>query len=223
MISRGPRDTRTWYLDADPGDQVDLALVDFAAARAGRTVLDLGCGLGGYTRALGERGFDAIGLDVEEAYVQRAREHGVRAETYDGARIPLEDGAVDTVVAVEVIEHVPDPRAFLLEARRVARRNVLLTTPNVTQGFGTVPVEFTHMLDTDHRRAYTVGSLRRELDAVFGSCRVEQSAPVDRGLAGLVLPPLLRPLYRGLDRVGLIRPRLFFRLLAEAPAPDGSL
>ncbi len=69
MISRGPRDTRTWYLDADPGDQVDLALVDFAAARAGRTVLDLGCGLGGYTRALGERGFDAIGLDVEEAYV----------------------------------------------------------------------------------------------------------------------------------------------------------
>ncbi len=140
------------------------------------------------------------------------------AETYDGGRIPLEDDNVDTVLALEVIEHVSDPRSFLREAERVARRNVLLSTPNATQDFGRVPVEFTHMLDTDHKRAYTVASLRAELLSVFGSCRVEQSAPVDRGLAGLVLPPALRPLYRSLDRAGLIRPHLFFRLLAEAPA-----
>ena len=223
MTSRGPRDTRTFYLDEDPDEQVDAALVEFAAVRAGQRVLDLGCGLGGYTKALAGRGFEAVGLDVQPEYIERAREHGVSAETYDGRRIPLEDDSVDTVVALEVIEHVADPQLFRREAGRVARRNVLLSTPNATQGFGSVPVEFSHMLDTDHKRAYTVASLREELLAVFGSCRVQQSAPVDRGLAGLVLPPLLRPVYRGLDRAGLIRPHLFFRLLAEAPVSGGTL
>ena len=71
---------------------------------------------------------------------------------------------------------------------------MLLSTPNCTQSFGRVPVEFSHMLDVDHQQFFTVGSLRALLDGVFGSCAVEQSAPVDRDLAGLVLPRPLRPL-----------------------------
>ena len=48
------------------------------------------------------------------------------------------------------------PPRVLREARRVATRNVLVTTPNCTQSFGDVPVEFSHMLDTDHRQFFTV-------------------------------------------------------------------
>ena len=215
---RGPRDTRTWYLDADPLEQVDAALVEFVTQHAGHRLLDLGCGLGGYSKVLAERGHDTVALDVMPEYVQRARELGVAAEVYDGKRIPLDDGSVDTVVLLEVIEHLEDPAALLVEARRVARKNVLLSTPNCTQSFGRVPVEFSHMLDVDHKQFYTVSSLRALLDGVFGSCAVEQSAPVDRDLAGLVLPRPLRPLHRWLDRAGAIRPRYFFRLLARAPA-----
>jgi SAM-dependent methyltransferase len=217
-LPRGPRDTRAWYRDADPMEQVDDALVDFVAEHAGRVVLDLGCGLGGYTKALGERGFDVRGLDVVPEYVERARELGVRADVYDGERLPLADGSVDTTILLEVIEHLEDAAPLLAEARRVSRRNVLLSTPNCTQSFGRVPVEFSHMLDVDHRQFFTVGSLSALLDEVFGSCVVEQVAPIDRNLAGIVLPRPLRPLYRMLDRFGAAKPRYFFRLRAQAPA-----
>ena len=53
---------------------------------------------------------------------------------------------------------------------------------------------------------------------MFGSCEVEQVAPIDRNLAGLVLPRPLRPLYRALDRLGRAKPQYFFRLRGRAPA-----
>jgi hypothetical protein len=81
-----------------------------------------------------------------------------------------------------------------------------------------VPVEFSHMLDVDHRQFFTEESLTALLERVFGSCEVEQVSPIDRNLAGLVLPRPLRPLYRLLDRLGAAKPRYFTRLRARAPA-----
>jgi SAM-dependent methyltransferase len=217
-LPRGPRDTRAWYRDADPLEQVDYGLVDFVAEHAGPQVLDLGCGLGGYSKVLGDRGLDVRAFDVVPEYVERARELGVRAELYDGERLPLADDSVDTAILLEVIEHLEEPARVLAEARRVARRNVLVSTPNCTQSFGRVPIEFSHMLDVDHRQFFTVDSLTELLNGVFGSCEVEQVAPIDRNLAGLVLPRPLRPLYRMLDRFGAAKPHYFFRLRGRAPA-----
>ena len=214
-MPRGLRDTRTWYRDADPMSQVDPALVRFVAERAGRRVLDLGCGLGGYSRALGEQGFDCHALDVVEEYVQAARSIGVRADRYDGERVPLGDRSVDTVILIEVLEHLEDPEALVREAARVSAGNVLVTTPNCTQSFGSVPVEFSHMLDVDHRQFYTVDSLRDLLRTSFERFEVVQSHPLDAMLANLVLPRGLGRLYRGVARLGLARPRYFSRLLGQ--------
>lgn len=217
-LPRGPRDSRDWYRDADPMEQVDGALVDFVDAHAGQTVLDLGCGLGGYSVALAERGRGVRALDVNEEYVERARRLGVPAEVYDGHELPLANGEVDTVILLEVLEHLEDPAAILREARRVARGGVLVSTPDCTRGFGSVPVEFSHMLDLDHRQFFTTGSLRELLEDVFGSAVVEQAAPVDVHLTGLVAPRPVRPLARMLFRTGLAKPRYFTRLLGRAPS-----
>lgn len=198
--------------------QVDGALVDFVREHAGRSVLDLGCGLGGYSKVLAEAGLDVQALDVVPEYVERARSIGVDAEAYDGERVPLADGSVDTVILLEVVEHLDDPGRLLREARRVARRNVLVTTPNCTQDFADVPVEFSHMLDVDHRQFFTESSLRELLDGVFGSSVVEQVAPIDRHLAGELLPSPLRQVHRWLDSAGLLKPKFFFRLRGRAPA-----
>lgn len=217
-LPRGPRDSRDWYRDADPMEQVDHGLVEFVDAHAGREILDLGCGLGGYSKALADGGRSVRALDVNEEYVQRARELGVRAERYDGRELPLADGEVDTVIMLEVLEHLDDPALLLREARRVARSGVLVSTPNCTQGFGSVPVEFTHMLDLDHRQFFTDDSLRGLLEQEFGSAEVDQAAPLDPHLTGLVAPRPVRPLARMLFRSGLAKPRYFTRLLGRAPA-----
>jgi 2-polyprenyl-3-methyl-5-hydroxy-6-metoxy-1,4-benzoquinol methylase len=221
-MPRGVRDSSTWYRDVDPMSQVDPAVVDFVAERAGRRVLDLGCGLGGYSRALGERGHDCYALDVVDDYVETARELGVRADVYDGERLPLEDRAVDTVILIEVLEHLADPAALLREAARVARQGVLVTTPNCTQSFDPVPIEFSHMLDSDHRQFFTVTSLRELLDATFERSEVLESHPLDEMIADRVLPRPLPRLYRGLTRVGAARPRYFERLLGQGWPKDAA-
>lgn len=198
--------------------QVDHSLIEFVEEHAGSRVLDLGCGLGGYSKVLSERGFEVTALDVVPEYVERARELGVAAERYDGGTLPLDDDSVDTVFLFEVIEHLEEPAELLREARRVARQTVLLSTPNCTQSFGEVPIEFSHMLDVDHRQYFTVASLSELLDGVFADHTVTQALPLDAKIAALVLPRPLRVLNRWLDRGGLLRPRYFFRLLARCSA-----
>jgi 2-polyprenyl-3-methyl-5-hydroxy-6-metoxy-1,4-benzoquinol methylase len=112
----------------------------------------------------------------------------VDAEVYDGQRLPVADDSVDTVVLFEVLEHLQDPAAVLREARRVATRNVLVTTPNCTQSFGDVPVEFSHMLDVDHCQFFTVDTMRALLQGEFARAEVTESHPLDEHLASLILP-----------------------------------
>ena len=59
-------------------------------------------------------------FDVVPEYVERARSIGVDARVYDGERVPLEDDSVDTVILLEVLEHLEDPAGCC--ARRVAWR-----------------------------------------------------------------------------------------------------
>ena len=116
---------------------------------------------------------------------------------------------------LEVLEHLDSPARLLAEARRVASLNVLASTPNCTQSFDPVPIEFSHMLDVDHRQRFTLTSLGELFATVFDDYRVEQAAPLDSKIAGLVGARPLRPLQRALDRLGLPRQRFWSRLLAE--------
>jgi hypothetical protein len=122
---------------------------------------------------------------------------------------------VDTAVWPKALNPRQDPRPLLREAARVATDSVLVTTPNCTQDFGSVPIEFSHMLDVDHRQFFTVETLRELLDASFERVEVMQSHPIDHMLAGLVLPRALQRVYGALARVDSSRPRYFSRLLGQ--------
>ena len=105
-----------------------------ASVSAGNRVLDLGCGTGEFTAALADSGAHAIGVDVAEAALERARARhpGVRFQLvpFDGA-LPFEVGAFNLVWASEVIEHVADTARWLSEVRRVLAPGgrLLVTTP----------------------------------------------------------------------------------------------
>jgi ubiquinone/menaquinone biosynthesis C-methylase UbiE len=155
----------------------------------GDNALDLGCGTGDFTALLAEAGASAVGLEVAEAALARARaEHpelDFRLAPIEG-RLPLEDNALDLVWCSEVIEHVADTGRWLSEVRRVLAPGgrLLLTTPahgRARLALGGIE-RFSEPLG-DHLHLYSRRSLRALLEE-FGFGEV-----VVRAAGG---PPLLR-------------------------------
>ena len=107
-----------------------------AAAGEGRpaTVLDAGCGEGVVTEWLrdGLPGARVVGVDASNDALREASERVPEAsfEPGDVQALPFADGSFDLVVCTEVLEHVADPRAALVELRRVSRGRVVVTVPH---------------------------------------------------------------------------------------------
>ncbi|HVY31367.1 MAG TPA: class I SAM-dependent methyltransferase [Polyangiaceae bacterium] len=84
---------------------------------------------------LGSKRFTLCDID-ERAIALAKQRYGARLAGADvtnpNAGLPYADGSFDTVVSMDVIEHVLDPVPWLLEARRVLKPNgvLFLTTPN---------------------------------------------------------------------------------------------
>lgn len=212
------RDTKTWYLERDHLALVDPGLVEAIHAEAGREILDLGCGPGGYARVLQDRGHLVRALDINPEYVAMARSLGVAAEAYDGQSIPLPDASVDTVILVEVLEHVRQPEALMREVARVTRGNLIVTVPNCSWQLR-APVVPNHMLDVDHVNFFTTETLRALLCSSFTDVTVREVSPLDDALARDVLPRWAHRLYRMASKIGLLRPRFHFRMIATARIP----
>lgn len=175
----------------------ELEPPDFAArmafllgsARVGDRALDLGCGTGDFTAALVEHGARAIGAEVAEAALRRARSthpgRDFRLVPIDGP-LPFENGSFELVWASEVIEHIADTARWLSEARRVLAPGgrLLLTTPShgrLIVALGGIE-RYSEPLG-DHLHLYTRRSLTETLAGCgFGSISV-------RAALG---PPLLR-------------------------------
>ena len=141
----------------------------------GDQVLDLGCGAGEFSTALGGAGALPIAVDVAAEALRRARERipGLDARLWaPGEPLPLEDASVDVVWAGEVIEHVVDVAPWLSEVRRVLRPRgtLLLTTPDsgplTLLALALSPRRFAAHFEprSDHVRFFSRATLRELLD-----------------------------------------------------------
>lgn len=83
----------------------------------GVRLLDVGCGGGLAAEALARRGFDVLGIDAAVDVIEAARVHAagpVPAYRVGLAEDLLAEGQrFQVITALEVIEHVPDPAAFV--------------------------------------------------------------------------------------------------------------
>ncbi len=107
-------------------------------AQSGARVLDVGCGAGQVVGRLTEAGFEAYGVDVSEPNIERASRFSSRCQFYDGKRLPFPDGFFASVGALNVLEHVEEPEAFIPELARVAAPGgrIVLSSPNFFRVIG---------------------------------------------------------------------------------------
>lgn len=96
-------------------------------------VLDYGCGTGTFLTRIGDRASERWGVDLDEDALAEASRSGATVRAISpGKPLPFSDGQFDTVIIMEVIEHVADERAVLSELLRVLAPGgrLLLTTPH---------------------------------------------------------------------------------------------
>ena len=108
-------------------DMVEQMLVEAGAAG---TLVDVGCGTGDLWRRLHGRFNRVIGLDAVR-YDGLPQDVTFKAANLDEP-LPIADALADVTTAVEVIEHLESPRAFMRELARITRPGglVVVTTPN---------------------------------------------------------------------------------------------
>lgn len=92
-----------------------------------RRLLDIGCGPGFFLRTAQARGWQALGIEPSRQAAAHARSLGLAVEEgFFNAQSAPALGRFDAIQLNNVLEHVPDPAAVLIEARALLDAQGLL-------------------------------------------------------------------------------------------------
>lgn len=154
-------------------------LLPFVPATA-RRILDVGCGTGGFGRSLRAHrpGLELWGIEPEPAAAAAAREvyDFVHEGFFPDERLELPPTYFDTVLMLDVLEHMMEPEAALAGARHLMTEDavVVASIPNVRNFAVWWPLvrhgEWTYtesgLMDRTHIRWFT----RSSMEKMFTSC-----------------------------------------------------
>lgn len=156
------------HLDsAGPQSQAVEALL--GAVAPGR-MLEIGCSYGGALAEFRSRGWAVEGVEMDERAARWARNNmtlRVHTGTLSDARENLRP-PYDVVACYHVLEHIPDPHAFLLDVRELLTPEGLLVlrTPNASSFIArSVSGWWEWCVAPEHVHLFSVSSLRRTLEA----------------------------------------------------------
>lgn len=212
-------DAKTCYAKAE-GRIFGENHLSFCKQYAGKTILDFGCATGDYCLELGRLGFECVGVDINEEYVKIAREKGVDAYVIK-EQVPFEDKSFDTVIIFEVLEHVQDLGRILEEAKRVAKKNILITVPNcgsfeTLKSYG---LTYSHFLAVDHINFFTKKEFEHLFSKSFKKFKVEERIQMELGRMGL--PWWLRKPISFLYKLRIIKTDSYRNLFAVVELDEG--
>lgn len=117
------------YLYQQPRIPIYDWALDLAELAGDETILDIGCGNGGYLASLYRHGHAGatVGLDFSMGMLESTRmaaSEGGRAQLVvqgDAAALPFSTGSADVALAMHMLYHVPDRARALEELRRVVQ------------------------------------------------------------------------------------------------------
>lgn len=141
---------------------------------SGGLLIDVGCGAGNLWRALSMRFGRYIGVDAVRYDGFPTNGEFILADL-DTGKLSLPDGSADVVTAVETIEHLENPRAFMRELVRVTKPGgwIVVTTPNQLSLLSLLTLvvkrRFSAFQDV-HYPAHRTALLEVDLRRIAGEC-----------------------------------------------------
>lgn len=130
----------------------------------GPRVLDAGCGVGNFIECVADRSEFVLGVDLSQENLAMLQERFASYDNVKSARIDLDAGveelrskAFDTVVCLDVLEHIEQDQNLLNSLAKIVRPggHVLIKVPACPWLFGSIDVA------SDHYRRYTRTMLRQ--------------------------------------------------------------
>jgi 2-polyprenyl-3-methyl-5-hydroxy-6-metoxy-1,4-benzoquinol methylase len=139
-------------------------------------VLDLGCGNGSFSDFLTKLGYEVVGLEESAVGVAMARLNYPECQFIQGSIYEIPDSELqhsfDIVIAVEVIEHLFNPKSIVTAAKYYLKPEgkFILTTPyhgylkNIILAIsGKLDAHFTTLWDGGHIKFFSVATLTQLL------------------------------------------------------------
>ncbi len=161
-----------------------MLTVDYDRLRVGlgTTVIDVGCGAGRHSFEAYRRGANVIAFDQDaeelanvDTMLQAMGEAGEAPESAkaqvvvgDALALPYPDGSFDTVIASEILEHIPDDDGVISELIRVLRPGgtLAVTVPRwLPEKICWLLSDDYHANEGGHIRIYKADELRAKLIA----------------------------------------------------------
>lgn len=124
------------------GDLDDLWSASIAGFIASKTqpgrVLNIGAHTGNLHPPLEARGYQVIGIDIDDAAIEAAATHGRDVRKLDLFQNGFEDGSFDVVTMIHTLEHLEHPNLVIAECARLLRPGGSLFI-NVPNRYGWIP------------------------------------------------------------------------------------
>jgi ubiquinone/menaquinone biosynthesis C-methylase UbiE len=137
MITKSPIKKNPKYYEALGSPKGIMRPVDFYRFKrvrrhlVGKTVLDIGSGRADFLNLI-KKNHRVTGIEINKQRVDYCNrilgQDCVKLGNLD-ERLNFEDNSFDTVVCLEVLEHLEDPESALKELVRVSRKRVIVTVP----------------------------------------------------------------------------------------------
>lgn len=130
-MAGGPADYNAWY--ATPrGAWISHCeyqlMMSMMRPQAGKTLLDVGCGTGHFTRLFATSGLKVTGVDPDTASIEFAKSHSQEDSYFlgDARQLSYEQGSFDYCSAVTSLCFIDEPERALQEMWRVCRKGIML-------------------------------------------------------------------------------------------------